>query len=279
MTTKTLFTKPFKKLTLAEQLAAEIKELILSGALKSGAALPSESELADKYGVSRAVVRDATRMLLALGLVEVQHGKGVFVTQPQNQAFSEALKLALQRSNASAWDIEQFEMLLFPEVVALAAQDASPSELSTIRTAVHEYVETFKTIATLWEEEINLQDGDQTQLSQRLLTKFRSMIETIYQATHNKILQQLAQPLLNLRNVRNWQTADPPSPEETESAFFLSMLEAIESRDPDAARRQMRSLMQLPPEAEDAMKGTPIGEVPVIEISQATPNSAEDPVE
>jgi DNA-binding FadR family transcriptional regulator len=55
-------------------------------------------ELAEQFGVSRAVVHDTTRILMAQGLVEVKHGLGVFVTPPQNEAFGEALLLARRRA-------------------------------------------------------------------------------------------------------------------------------------------------------------------------------------
>jgi len=125
MSKQAIFSKPVKKQTMAEQMAETIQESILSGELESGAVLPTEPELAEQFGVSRAVVRDATRILMARGLVEVQHGRGVFVTQAENEAFGEALLLALRRVGASAWDVEQFEQILFPEVIALAAGSAS----------------------------------------------------------------------------------------------------------------------------------------------------------
>ena len=64
-------------------------------------------ELGEQFGVSRAVVRDATRILMAQGLVEVKHGLGVFVTPPQNEAFGEALLLALRRAGVTVWEVEQ----------------------------------------------------------------------------------------------------------------------------------------------------------------------------
>lgn len=278
MTSKTLFSKPVKKTTLAEKLAEETTALILSGDLQSGSALPTEVELADQYGVSRAVVRDATRMLMARGLVEVQHGKGVFVTSTQNSAFGEALLLALKRAHATAWDVEQFEMLLIPEVVALATEMATPEELSAIRSAVEDYLETYKTLITLSDEQIDLVDVDQAQLNQRFLQKYRVMVEKIYQATHNKVLQQLARPLLNLRNFRNWQLDEQVSSTEMESTYFTTLLEVIETGDPDAARSRVRSLMHLPPEAKSAMQKTPIGEVPFIPTPPSAPHPKDDAV-
>ena len=109
------------KQTLAEQVAAQIKDAILEGTWGPGEALPTEPQLAEAYDVSRAVVRDATRMLAARGLVEAQHGRGVFVTESQAAAFGDALLLALRRDGATVWDVEQFEQMILPEVCALAA--------------------------------------------------------------------------------------------------------------------------------------------------------------
>ena len=266
MNMKLLFSKPLNKQTLADKLFADIQELILDGRLEGGAALPSEQELAKKYGVSRAVVRDGTRMLMAVGLVEIQHGKGVFVTPVQNTAFGQALLLALKRSGATVWDVEHFEMILFPEVVALAASEATEKEIGEIRTAMKAYLETYNTLLTLSQENIDLQSSDQDQLRDSLLGKYQAFIEGIFLATHNLLLMQLAPALLMLRNLRDWQgEADIPfSPQESEAAYFETLLEAIESRDPDHARKMLRAMMVLPEEAIRAMKNTPVGEVPII---------------
>jgi GntR family transcriptional repressor for pyruvate dehydrogenase complex len=266
MKTKPLFSKPVKRQTLAEQLAEEIKGLIISGKLKSGTSLPSEVELAEQYGVSRAVVRDATRVIMALGLVEVIHGRGVFVTQAQNDAFGEALLLVLQRSNASVWDVEQFEMMLFPEVVSLVAVEASDDEIQTIREQITAYVQTHNSVADRWDEESTLSEVEQENLRDTLLVSYRSLIEALFEATHNKVIQTLAKPLLNLRNVRDWEPEEsaPIDPKESESRYFQIVLEAIETRDPLQARQMIRRLMELPQEAVEIMKQTPIGGIPHI---------------
>ncbi|MCZ7671106.1 MAG: winged helix-turn-helix domain-containing protein [Chloroflexi bacterium] len=77
MSQKKPFSQPVKKQTLAEQVAESLKESILNGDFVPGEALPTEPELAEAFGVSRAVIRDATRMLAARGLVQAEHGRGV----------------------------------------------------------------------------------------------------------------------------------------------------------------------------------------------------------
>jgi DNA-binding transcriptional MocR family regulator len=90
MPTANPFADTLPRRTLAEQMADALTEAILAGRPAAGEALPTEPELAAQFGVSRAVVRDATRMLVARGLVEAQHGRGVFVTGSPVAAFGDA---------------------------------------------------------------------------------------------------------------------------------------------------------------------------------------------
>jgi GntR family transcriptional repressor for pyruvate dehydrogenase complex len=259
-----IFSQAIKKQTMAEQMAETIQELILSGVLESEGTLPTEPELAEQFGVSRAVVRDATRILMARGLVEVQHGRGVFVTQPQNETFGEALLLALRRANATAWDVEQFEQIVFPEVVALAATAASDEEVAAIKRLAEQNIEVIIDYHGKWWQREAPPDEQE-----RLMAAFQQLMHAIFAATHNQVFMQLAQPLLNLRNLRNWVDAEDDTLEraiEQDSAYTRQLVDAIESRDPVHARTTVARLMELPPEAIEAMRQTPVGEISTIPI-------------
>ncbi|MGN8247560.1 FadR/GntR family transcriptional regulator [Pseudomonas sp. SMV7] len=71
-----------------EQALQGIRKLIDEGAYQPGDALPSQRDLAEQLGVSRASLREALSSLSALGLVSVQPGKGVFVQVPPPAAFA-----------------------------------------------------------------------------------------------------------------------------------------------------------------------------------------------
>lgn len=64
---------------LYQQVAAAIREAILSGEFAPETLLPSEAQLMSRYGVSRPTVRNAISALRAEGLIDVRHGKGSFV--------------------------------------------------------------------------------------------------------------------------------------------------------------------------------------------------------
>jgi len=266
MDKKNLFSKPVKKTTLAEQMADTIKELILSGQLEADDVLPTEPELCKQFGVSRAVVRDATRILMALGLVEVKHGAGVFVTQSQSAAFGEALLIALRRSEATAWDVEQFEQIILPEVIALAAVMATDDEIAQIRDQINDFGQF---VLEYHQQRFAGIPANHTD-NQTFLTSSQKIIQAIFNASHNRVFQQLAQPLLRLSNLRNWKDDGKETPESlasVETRYFNGLVDAIASRNPKQARIQVQKLMDLPTAAVDAMKDTPVGEAPQIPIS------------
>ena len=84
----TLMTTPA---TQAEATMAEIKNYILRSGLQMGDALPTESQLCTDLGVSRSSVREAVRTLVALDIVEVRHGHGMFVGQVSMRPMVESL--------------------------------------------------------------------------------------------------------------------------------------------------------------------------------------------
>src|SRR5947207_15164327 len=69
---------PRKK--LAETVAQQILEAVRD--LPAGTRLPPERELTKQLGVGRSTVREALNGLAMIGVVEIRHGQGVFVTEP-----------------------------------------------------------------------------------------------------------------------------------------------------------------------------------------------------
>ncbi|MFC3705196.1 FadR/GntR family transcriptional regulator [Devosia honganensis] len=102
------------------QIADQIRDQILGGAMAPGRQLPSERDLALGLGVSRPTVREALIALEVAGLVEVRVGVGAFVRQ------REAAGDALPEMSASPLEIMAVRRLLEPEAAALASRHVSP---------------------------------------------------------------------------------------------------------------------------------------------------------
>ena len=71
---------PKDQRTFTLQLRDELRRLIVDDGLEPGARLPSETELVERFGVSRATVRETLKLLEQDGLIEVVHGRGRFVS-------------------------------------------------------------------------------------------------------------------------------------------------------------------------------------------------------
>ena len=76
---------------LPEQVAEGIREYIVGNSLKPGDRLPTEHQLADQFGVSRISVREATKALGFLGIVEAAPRRGLTVGTVDMQRVSEFL--------------------------------------------------------------------------------------------------------------------------------------------------------------------------------------------
>ena len=94
-----------------EQVADQLRELIVTGELPQGGRLPTETVLARDLGVSRTTVREALRLLAAQGLIRTSKGQtgGSYVTLPTVDHISESISSSSVRSRASARSV-MFEL-------------------------------------------------------------------------------------------------------------------------------------------------------------------------
>lgn len=70
---------PVSRKNAAETVFEDLRGAILAGQLPVGTRLPSEAKLAERYGVSRPIIREAMRSLQTLGLTRSRSGSGSFV--------------------------------------------------------------------------------------------------------------------------------------------------------------------------------------------------------
>jgi len=271
--------QPIQRQTLADQVAARVTDRILSGELAPGEALPTEPELALEYGVSRSAVRDATRLLLARGLVQVRHGKGVFVTTSQKGPFADALLLALRRDGATAWDVDEFLNRLVVIAVSLATTNASDEEIEQIAAHSDAFLEALAASNDVEDEEAFAQAAE---VIERLSESFHT---ALVEATHNKVLQHVMHPLLALTRLKEWDLSrvagevDLPHPQEVDRRFHEKVLACLRSRNPARAEAELAGLVKLPQQAIDALQRTPVGERARIVITSLTENTNSNPLQ
>ena len=112
-------------------VADRLQQAILDGLMPPGSCLPSQRELSQHFGVSRASLREAVSVLETLGLLSVQPGKGVFVTALEARA-----PLWQFADRGSARDAYEARLALEVSAASLAARRIGPAGLEQLAQSV-----------------------------------------------------------------------------------------------------------------------------------------------
>lgn len=197
-------------------------EGIASGALRPEQKLPTERELARRFGRPRSAVRKALIILEAEGRILRHVGRGTFVTEASGASAGGSADLD---PDASPSELLEARLVFETSLVALVASNATSADFDTM------------------EECLSAAAGAQT------LEVYEQQDEAFHlaiaRATHNSLLIRTAELLSAVRNNAAWGrlkqrsgTFDPERRAEVR-AEHLGILEALKQRDEDLARERL----------------------------------------
>lgn len=109
-----------------EIVVQEVERSIADGRYEPGQRLPSERDLAESFGVSRVVIREAMRALESRGYVSVRQGSGAYVLPPEERVVRRDVTLSLDLKESSLVELYVVRQSLELSAVRLTAQHASP---------------------------------------------------------------------------------------------------------------------------------------------------------
>jgi len=118
-----------------ERVAEEILELIARSRLRPGDRMPTENEIAGQLGTSRTVVREAIKILSALGRIRAQKGRGLYVADDDGMLGMRWEGFFLPADLDHIYMLFEFRRVQESEASRLAAIRATPVELRAIGTA------------------------------------------------------------------------------------------------------------------------------------------------
>ena len=122
-----------------QQIADELRGLIVRGELSEGESIGREPELVERFGVSRPSLREALRILEAEGLITVLRGAGggVVVHEPDQRMMARTAALVLASRNVPLEDVFAARTLVEPLAAgALAGMRARRAVIDELRTLV-----------------------------------------------------------------------------------------------------------------------------------------------
>jgi GntR family transcriptional repressor for pyruvate dehydrogenase complex len=215
--------EPIQSARLYEQIAAQIEERIFNGDLEHGDKLPSELELADQFGVSRTAVREAIKALRAKGLVEVQPGRGTFVTDGASQVLRTSLGQVLKVSDEGRLEnLIEIREILEPRIAALAAERAEENDIQAMQSAI---------------EAMDLTIDD----AEAFIEADLAFHLALAHATNNVLIPLLIDPIVDMLQEQRIRIFKTQKGSERGQYHHKQILASIVARDPKAAHDAMEA--------------------------------------
>lgn len=218
---------------LSDQVVLELESLIVANRIAVGETLPSERDLATQFGVSRTVIREALRVLLAKSLIDVSNGRGTVVRELTPESAAESIKLLMrvQPGGMELGKVLEVRRLLEVHIAELAAERRTPPDLSALRYALDVAAERLGEPKAFVQADIDFHMG-------------------LARATQNELFPLILDALSSvLIDVRLIALRVPGTPERA-LAHHHAVFAAVGSGDSAGARRAMNAHMD---EARDTL--------------------------
>lgn len=211
---------------LYEQLVQQIEQRVVAGELRPGDKLPSERELAEQFGVSRTAVREAVKALREKGLVEVQLGRGTYITDSTSQAVRHSLGFMVKIGQGDGLiDLVQVRAIFEPEIAAIAASMAADADLQALQKAVDAM-------------DAALNDAE------RFVEADLEFHLALAGATRNSLIPLLINPIVDLLREQRKRIFLVEGGPQRGQYHHKRILAAVQQRDPAAAREAMRAHLE-----------------------------------
>ncbi|HNP34746.1 MAG TPA: FadR/GntR family transcriptional regulator [Woeseiaceae bacterium] len=217
-----------KREALAEQIVRRIVGRIRSGNLRPGDRLPAERTLASQLGVGRPTLREALRALQLLGILDIRHGGGVFVSNLQPEALFGPLQLFVDDEEQNLTSLLEARKVIEGAVLAFVATKISDKSIAKLNDNLGQL------------EALIQQSSDNEVYRQRfqdLAQEFRHIVEV---AADNPVLARTVQNFDVFTTAARNHLVSIESPRHL-LANHRRIVEALSKRDPEAAKKALEA--------------------------------------
>lgn len=198
---------------LTHSLVAGLKDMISGGALRPGSRFPPERELAKRFGVNRASIRQALKALDVMGVVYQRVGDGTYLTQDASSTLTYPLEFLVLMDGITEDELLDARMIVEPELAARAATRATSDQIAALEKMVKD-------------EEAAVASGAPEAADH----DFR-FHEWVWRASGSRVCDRM---FASIHRVMAQKATHP------DIHAHHGITAAIKSRDEDAARREMR---------------------------------------
>ena len=137
-----MFKTVSKSEKVSDNIIAQIRDPVLSGQLKPGDRLASEKELIEQFGVSKATMREALRVLEVMGLIEIRKGTtgGAFVAEVDMKTTINSIINFIHFKPISVKEITMLRYFIEPAVARIVASKRTEQDIENLREIIGETV-------------------------------------------------------------------------------------------------------------------------------------------
>jgi GntR family transcriptional repressor for pyruvate dehydrogenase complex len=221
---------------LTDSLINEIYRMVSQDTVKSGERLPSETELAGRFGVGRSTVREAMKALSLMGVVEISPGKGTFFREMPADMQPDTAMLRLRLHDSRASEVYEARKAIEVELAALAAMRATPEDLRQIESALSEMQQTVEDLEAFTEADVRFHVAIAQASKNSLLGQFYTFAGDLVTNVIHDIIQL-------------------PDVKEKSIALHTETYQAIKQGDPVSARDSILNHMSYVLRLIDAEEG------------------------
>ncbi|RVQ51104.1 FadR family transcriptional regulator [Sinorhizobium medicae] len=177
------------KTLVPQSVAREIQTMINSGTLKAGEKIPSQREFSQKFGISRASLREALLTLETLGLLKTEPGRGTFVAEAQGRPSGDMAPWRYSDSY-SVFDVFQTRIMLEGEVARLSAGRLTQIQLERMERAT-------RTMEECWANQDLLANVEADLEFHGVIVSACSnaMLRALYQTVRDQLTETQRQPI------------------------------------------------------------------------------------
>jgi DNA-binding FadR family transcriptional regulator len=223
MSTDAIELNRIERTSIKDQALEQLKRYILSSNAKAGQRLPSERELAERLGIGRSSVREALKVLEAVGLVETRIGDGTYVVAQAGASFGRTIGLNLAAWGGTLIEIMDARHMIEVAAARAAAERGSDDDFAALRAEVERM-------------EATIRSDPKTYLAADM--NFHRLIG---RATHNQLVAQVITNLIDmLERVLSETDGLPQNLLDEGSGTHRAVMEAIVARNADEAARAMQ---------------------------------------
>ncbi|MGA9392758.1 MAG: FadR/GntR family transcriptional regulator [Candidatus Sulfotelmatobacter sp.] len=203
---------------LTARILEKIKRLIATGAVAPGEKFPPERELAKEFGVNRASLRQALKVLEIMGVLTQRVGDGTYLSASAELTLKEPLDFLILLDDLSHHELFETRMIVEPELAARAAQRATAEDLIGLRKAI---------LAM-----------EHCRTNEERLDADVAFHECIFRASGNRICHLLFR-VIHRNLLTSMSHLSRRVPLDRPLNFHKRIYEAIQNRNPEEAHRQM----------------------------------------